>query len=111
MRKAKKRFRYERHVKVERLQGISMSLPEEVPTPTSQREEESVALLWCPMCGATRYVTRRFLDVQAEMKRVIVEGVPPDLKEMAEHVQTLPRHIPCDTIFHVKMLKEESKDG
>ncbi len=55
MKKQKKTGRrFVQRVKVKKLEGIGMSLPEdEVNRPTGTRQPTSVAVFTCPLCGAT----------------------------------------------------------
>ncbi len=113
MKKQKKTGRrFVQRVKVKKLEGIGMSLPEdEVNRPTGTRQPTSVAVFTCPLCGAKRYVDQSFFDFVAEVKRVAVEGVSTEHKEAAMSLVPLPRHTPCKAIMHLEMLEETMEHG
>src|SRR5258707_13730583 len=67
--------RFVQRVPVQRLEGIGMSLPDEVKRPTATRQPESVAVLTCPLCGAKRNVDQSFFDFTAEAKQVAMGGL------------------------------------
>ncbi len=103
MRKPKRRF--VRRVKAQRIEGIALSIPDEIKTPIHTEQPDSVAVLTCPLCGAVRYVNQAFLDFGNEAKRVAIEDVPLQYKEAAEAIVPLARHKPCNAIMHLKMLR------
>ncbi len=92
-----KRSRFKIKVQVQKIYGISMSIPDDIPIPTREQEDDSVAVLICPICRATRYANQRFLDFMEEAKSV---------HEAIE--AALPKHTPCNVIMHLKMLPAET---
>jgi len=86
--------RFVQRVPVQRLEGIGMSLPDEVKRPTATRQPESVAVLTCPLCGAKRYVDQSFFDFTAEAKQVAMGGLQAWYKAQGAEVIPLPRHTP-----------------
>jgi len=84
-------------VQVLKIYGISMSIPDDIPEPTREQGDDSVAMLICPFCQATRYANQRFLDFMEEAK-----GVHEAIEA------ALPKHTPCNVIMYLKMLPAET---
>ena len=111
MKKKKTGRRFVQRVHVEKLEGIGMSLPDEVERPTATRQPTSVARLSCPLCGAQRYVDQSFFDFTAEAKQVAMGGIPAEYKAQGAEVIPLPRHTPCKAIMYLEMLEETMEHG
>ena len=108
MKKKKTGRRFVQRVHVEKLEGIGMSLPDEVKHPTATRQPTSVAVLTCPLCGAQRYVDQSFFDFTTEAKQVATGALPAEYKDAGAEVIPLPRHTPCKAIMHLEMLEGQS---
>lgn len=90
--KKPRRFTTKRRAKL--LPGIAMSMPDEMSKPTAEQEDDSVATILCPKCGATYFVNQQCLNLLQEM-----QGIHEAIEE------AMLRHIPCNTVFKVQPLE------